>query len=155
MSNDLGIFSNAAIMRELGRRYKLKELTTEELQEEIKKRIDRAELMGSGFVLLEKLGTEKKAFVDYAAAYFKVHPTVLMSRDRAEPLASWRAVTYAVARRVLGLTLEACGDLFGRTHGSILHAERVKVAQSPGLVETANDLEARWRAEKSRSAEEK
>lgn len=61
--------------------------------------------------------------IEEAAAYFAVTVEELTGRDRAQPLASYRAVAIAAARDATGASYPALGKAFGdRDHTTALHA---------------------------------
>ncbi len=56
------------------------------------------------------------------AGDFGVTVEDLAARDRSEPLATARRVAFALARELTNAPLAVIGDLFGRDHGTVIHA---------------------------------
>src|SRR5690349_11074504 len=60
--------------------------------------------------------------VECAADAFGVVPSVLLGRDRFEPLIHYRMVSYAAVKRFCGLSYLQTAKVFHRDHTSVMHS---------------------------------
>lgn len=139
--------STQALTAELAKRVCLSSVPLEVLRAEVRKRSEAGSRTESRyarkFARSGERGERRRALVDFFADQMKVHPDVLTSRDRCEPLASNRQVAMA-AMREAGFGIEEVGHAFGdRHHATVLFAVR-KVREKPELTQRKIDWLHLW-----------
>lgn len=151
----LSKYSGADICREFLRRL-LRDATTAQLRAELDRRRRSRKNLAKQAKRAVTLATAKpltngirREFLEFAADELGLHVNDLVSRDRTNRVAKPRQVAMSAMRKCLGTTLQETAEAFGRSdHGTVLWAKDA-ISRAPELVAQAQDLAARWEAERA------
>jgi chromosomal replication initiator protein len=62
--------------------------------------------------------------IDAVATYYKISPDEIYSQSRAQAIALARQIAMYLCREQTGLSLPKIGEIFGRDHTTVMHANK-------------------------------